>query len=366
VKERGPVIPARIPDDASLLIRTGSWKRKPGGVAAHPLLFRDKMIGVLVLAGLRPFPPEDIRLMQLLSDQIALVFAQERIVTKSNLMAEELSLKEKLLQGHDDELLRKSEELFNQDLELIEKDERLKNAEKLKHDFLEKMSRELRTPLNLMIHHLIGALSNEDEDSMSAESLAHLRAALGEGSAFSRTLNNIVDLWRIKEGQLRTDSKEIHFEAVIDEAIHHVQQLAIERNVKIEKDLEGATEPVRTDLAKLTQVMTEVIGNAVKFTLQGTVAITAEKNEEGLVCQVADTGIGIATDDLKKVFEEFFQVDESATSGFRGAGLGLSVAKKLMELLGGSIDVTSEIGRGTTVTVTVRSSGPAGDVKGST
>jgi signal transduction histidine kinase len=365
VKERRPVIPARIPDDASLLIRTGSWKRKPGGVAAHPLLFRDKMLGVLVLAGLRAFPPEDIQLMQLLSDQIALVFSQERIITKSNLMAEELSSKERLLQGHDDELLRKSEELFNQDLELLEKDERLKGVEKLKHDFLEKMSRELRTPLNLMIHHLIGALSNEDEDSISAESLAHLRAALGEGSAFSRTLNNIVDLWRIKERQLRTDAKLVHFDAVIDEAIHHVQQLAVERNVKIEKDLEGATEPVRTDLAKLTQVMTEVIGNAVKFTSQGTVAITAEKTHGGLVCQVADTGIGIASDDLKKVFEEFFQVDESATSGFRGAGLGLSVAEKLMELLGGSIDVTSEIGRGTTVTVTVRSSEPAEEEEGS-
>ncbi len=366
VRERGPVIPARIPDDASLLIRTGSWKRKPGGVAAHPLLFRDKMLGVLVLAGLRPFPPEDIQLMQLLSDQIALVFSQERIITKTNLMAEELSSKEKLIQGHDDELLRKSEELFNQDLELLKKDERLKEAEKLKQDFLEKMSRELRTPLNLMIHHLICALSNEDEDSMSAESLSHLRAALGEGSAFSRTLNNIVDLWRIKEGQLQTDSKQVHFEAVIDEAIHHVQQLAVERNVEIEKDLEGATEPVRTDLAKLTQVMTEVIGNAVKFTSQGKVVITAQKDDGGLVCQVADTGIGIASDDLKKVFDEFFQVDESATSGFRGAGLGLAVAKKLMELLGGSIDITSEIGCGTTVTVTVRSSEPAEDVEGST
>ncbi len=352
ITEARPLDGASLPPDAALFIQTGDWKRKSGGIAVHPMRFHGEVIGALLLAGLRPFSHEDSELIGLLSDQIAFVIAHARILSKAESMAEELSLSQKLLEGHDTELLRRSEELLNQDVELLEKNEKLAKVEKLKRDFLEKMSREMRTPLNRIIQHLISILSNEEEQ-MSEESMEHLRGALGEGTAFSRTLNNIVDLWRLREHQVPVDSKQVHFEAVVDEAIHHVQQVALERNVTIEKDLDGVMGPIKTDLGKLTQIMTEIIGNSVRFTSNGNVTIVAESNNDTLVCKVADTGIGIAADDLPRVFDEFFQVDESASSGFNGAGLGLCIAKHLVELMGGEIRLESEIGRGSVLTLTL-------------
>jgi signal transduction histidine kinase len=188
---------------------------------------------------------------------------------------------------------------------------------------------------------------------MSSESLDHLRAALGDGTAFSRTLNNLVDLWRMKEDQIPVDFKLVKFEAVVDEAVHHVAQLARERSVEVVKSLDPELDPIRTDLAKLTQVMTEVIGNAVKFTHTGTVTIDAHTEGGRLVCRVIDTGIGIAPDDLEHVFEEFYQVDESGDRGFQGAGLGLAIARQIMSLLGGTLTLTSEIGEGSEVMITL-------------
>lgn len=350
IAERKPLDMSALAADARLTIQSGSWKKRPRGIAVHPLIFRDEVIGALLLAGVRPFTREDIQLIQLLSDQFAFVIAHAHVLARSEDMAEELSAKEEILGNHDDELLKRSEELLTQDIQLLEKNEALKKVDKLKRDFLEKMSREMRAPLGRIIHHLISVLSN-DEETMSGESTEHLRAALGEGTAFSRTLNNIVDLWRLKEGQVPVDQKPIHFEGVVDEAIHLVQQVAIERKVTIEKELEGVTVVLNADLGKLTQILTEVISNAVKFTSNGSVTILAEETGGELVCKVVDTGIGMAHDDCVNAFDEFFQVDESASSGFHGAGLGLCIAKHFVELMGGAIALESEVGQGTTITL---------------
>jgi len=352
IASREPVIPSPVPEEADLVIRTGCWEKRPAGVAAFPLRFRDQILGTLLLVGLRPFPPEDLRLMGILANQIAFALSNADALRRAHAMAVELAEKSRRLDGQSDELLRKSEELFSQDITLLKQQEALGKVEKLKADLLEKMSRELRTPLHRMIGHLISVLTN-DEEGISEESVEHLRAALGDGTAFSRTLSNLVDLWRIREGQMPPDFKLVHFEAVLEEAVHHVSQLARDRQVEVIRDLEGVMDPIRTDLAKLTQVMTEVIGNAVKFTTKGTVRVTAQTDEARLVCQVADTGIGIAPDDLEHVFEEFFQVDESGDRGFHGAGLGLCITRRLVELLQGTIAITSEIGEGTTVTITL-------------
>ncbi len=352
IATREPVIPDAVPKDADLTIRTGRWEKRPGGAAAFPLRFRDQIRGVLLLAGLRPFAPEDLRLMRILANQIAFALCNAEALRSAQAMAEELAEKSRRLEGQSDELLRKSEELFSQDITLIQQQEALGKIDKLKADLLEKMSRELRTPLNRMIAHLIAVLTN-DEERISSESVDHLRAALGDGTAFSRTLSNLVDLWRIREGQLPPDFKLVHFEAVVEEAVHHVAQLARERQVDVIRNIGDAGDPIRTDLAKLTEVMTEVIGNAVKFTTKGTVRITATTGGGHLVCQVADSGIGIAPDDLEHVFDEFFQVDESGDRGFHGAGLGLCIAKRLTELRQGTIAITSEIGEGTTVTISL-------------
>jgi signal transduction histidine kinase len=248
-----------------------------------------------------------------------------------------------------DELLKLSEQLFAQDIELLRRDEKLGKIEKLKNDFIEKMSRELRTPLNNIIEAIISVIAGEN-DRLSTTSLDGLRRALDEGTAFQRTLQNIIDLWRIKQNELPVEIQEVNFAEVVEEAIFSVQDTLGDKPVSIEKDFKQALPKVRTDLAKVNQVLFLILDNAAKYTDSGSITITPEIQGEELVCEVRDTGIGICPDDQDLVFDEFFQVDDMASTRYRGAGLGLALVRDLLVLLEGDIQVRSEAGKGTSMT----------------
>ncbi|HEU4431278.1 MAG TPA: HAMP domain-containing sensor histidine kinase [Myxococcota bacterium] len=251
-----------------------------------------------------------------------------------------------------DEVLKLSEALFAQDIELLRKSEQLGKVEKLKSDFIEKMSRELRTPLNSIIEAIIAVLAGENEQ-LSDSAKESLRAALDDGTTFQRTLQNILDLWRIKQGELPVQTQEVNFREVIEEAIFSVQDALGERPITIER---GVTEPLskfRTDLAKVNQILFLLLDNAVKFTTSGTIEIQAAVARGQLRCSVRDTGIGICADDRQFIFDEFFQVEEANSLRYRGAGLGLTLVRELVALLDGSVEVVSEIGQGTTVTFSI-------------
>ena len=131
-----------------------------------------------------------------------------------------------------DKLLKLSEELFAQDIELLRNNEKLGKIEKLKNDFIEKMSRELRTPLNSIIESTITVLSSEHEN-LSIESQQTLRKALDEGTAFQRTLQNILDLWRVKQNEFPIEIQEVCISDVIDETIFSVQDALQGKSVEI-------------------------------------------------------------------------------------------------------------------------------------
>ena len=147
-----------------------------------------------------------------------------------------------------------SEELFAQDIELLRNNEKLGKIEKLKNDFIEKMSRELRTPLNSIIEATITVLSSEVE-TMSADSQQTLRNALDEGTAFQRTLQNILDLWRIKQDELPIEIQELSVPDVIDETIFSVQETVLGKPVEIEKDIPQPLPKIRGDLGKINQIL---------------------------------------------------------------------------------------------------------------
>ena len=249
-----------------------------------------------------------------------------------------------------EELLRLSEALFAQDIELLRHREKLGKIERLKDDFIEKMSRELRTPLNHIIEAIISVLTGEDE-ALSKAAKTALRTALDEGSAFQRTLQNILDLWRIKQAELPVEIQDVNFRELVDEAIFSVQDSIGDRPVRIETELIEPLPRLRSDLTKLNQILFMLLDNAVKFTSEGTVRIAGEVVEGRLRMEVRDEGIGICHDDLDYIFDEFFQVDESESQKYRGAGLGLTLVRDLVALLDGELSVESDIGRGTTVRV---------------
>jgi len=247
-----------------------------------------------------------------------------------------------------EELLRMSEALFAQDIELLRSREKLGTIERLKDDFIEKMSRELRTPLNHIIEAIISVLTGEDE-ALSVAAKSALRTALDEGSAFQRTLQNILDLWRIKQGELPVEMQDVNFRELVDEAIFSVQDAIGDRPVRIETDLVEPLPRLRCDLTKLNQILFMLIDNAVKFTTEGAVRIVGEVKGDRLCVEICDEGIGICHDDLDYIFDEFYQVDESESQKYRGAGLGLTLVRDLVSLLEGDIAVESDIGRGTSV-----------------
>jgi len=256
---------------------------------------------------------------------------------------------ESLANEKGDELLQLSEALFAQDIELMRNNERLSKIEKLKNDFIEKMSRELRTPLNSIIEATISVLAGENEH-LSDQAKASLRSALDEGTAFQRTLQNILDLWRIKQGELPIEIQEVNFAEVVEEAIFSVQDTLDRKPVTIEKELSETLPKIKTDLTKINQVLFLLLDNAAKFTREGRIVISADVIDDELVCAIHDTGIGICPDDQEFLFEEFFQVDELTSTDYRGAGLGLTLVRDLLILLDGECVLTSEAGKGTEVT----------------
>ncbi len=326
--------------------------RAAGGVYVHPVLVGRQLHGAVAVGSPgKPTAAQNERVAEIV-ETIALHFEHTRLEQEC------AALRSKLENGgvddgeRGDEVLRLSEALFAQDIELLRSTEKLGKIERLKNDFIEKMSRELRTPLNSIIEAIISVLTGED-DSLSEGAKTALRSSLDEGSAFLRTLQNILDLWKIKQGELPVESQDVNFRELVDEAIFSIQESVGERPLRIETELTEPFPRLRTDLTKLNQILFLLLDNAAKFTPEGTIVIRGRVSEGQLSVAIQDNGIGICHDDLQFVFDEFFQVDEPSSQKYRGAGLGLTLVRDLIALLGGEISIQSDIGHGTTVAFSI-------------
>ena len=323
----------------------GLAARAKAGLQLFPLVFEDRIHGVLAVGGAAPLEPGSGELLANVAAQLAVRLDHARL-------AHELSRQREAAgpgdSGKGEELLKLSEALFAQDIELLRNNEKLGKIEKLKNDFIEKMSRELRTPLNSIIEAIIGVLTGENE-SLSETAKASLRQALDDGTAFLRTLQNILDLWRIKQRELPVEIQDMNFPEMIDEAIFSVQDTIGKKKLTVSQRLHQPFPKIRSDLAKLGQIVFLLLDNAVRFTPQGQIEISAKVEDGQLTCSVKDTGIGICPDDQQFIFDEFYQVDDSASPRSRGAGLGLTLVRDLVTLLEGEVSVASEVGIGTRV-----------------
>ena len=320
-----------------------------GGLLVIPLLCTGRLHGALAVAC--PTPPDEVALQRLtqVAASAAMHLDHAFLDAEVNHLRITLSEKRTSVEAKSDELLQLSEDLFAQDIELLRSNEKLAKIEKLKSDFIEKMSRELRTPLNSIIEATISVLAGEN-DRLSENAKQSLRRALDEGTAFQRTLQNILDLWRIKQAELPVELQEVNIVEVVEEAIFSVQDTLDDKPVTIEKAFPDNLPKVRADLAKTNQILFLLLDNSAKFTHQGQITIRAYLEAEHLVCEVEDTGICICPDDQQFIFDEFFQVDELSSTRYRGAGLGLALVRDLLVLLDGDLSLTSEVGKGTTVT----------------
>lgn len=319
-----------------------------GGAWLAPLGFEGRVHGALLVGSRSALAEPALQQLQLLARSIAIRLDHAELAARVRSLEEKLAAGEPREGDRGDEILKLSEALFAQDIELLRNHEKLGKVEKLKNDFIEKMSRELRTPLNGIIEAVITVLAGENEH-LSDSSKAVLRRALDDGTSFLRTLQNILDLWRIKQGELPVESQEVNFREVVEEAIFSVQDALEGKDVEIHREIREPLPKLRTDLAKVNQILFLLLDNAVKFTPRGRIDIVVGVEGGQLVCEVRDTGIGICPDDQQFIFDEFYQVDDLASTKYRGSGLGLALVRDLLILLDGEIELASEVGEGTSV-----------------
>jgi signal transduction histidine kinase/DNA-binding response OmpR family regulator len=247
--------------------------------------------------------------------------------------------------------------------ELDERADYLRRASELKTQFLSNMSHEFRTPLNSILSISRLLLDRVDGD-LSHEQERQVRFIQRGANDLSELVNDLLDLAKVEAGKITVHAADIKVTNLFG-ALRGMLRPLLAHNSSVDLIFEDPTAfpELHTDENKVSQVLRNLISNALKFTSKGEVRVRAslEPGERLAAFTVSDTGIGIAQDDQARIFEEFSQIDGPHQEGKRGTGLGLSLSRKLAELLGGTLTVRSELGIGSTFTfrVPLRYSGPA-------
>jgi signal transduction histidine kinase len=220
-------------------------------------------------------------------------------------------------------------------------------ASRTKDRFLANMSHELRTPLNA----ILGYTDLLIEDEPAPQAAGDLRAIRSASMHLLALVSSVLDLARVESGVLTPNRLDIPLESFVAEVADTARPLVAARGNRlvIHASLQAPT--FRSDPVMLRQVLLNLLGNAAKFTEKGTITLSMSASSQELLAEVSDTGIGIPPDRLESVFERFSQVDTSSTRLHGGAGLGLALGRGLVELLGGKIELQSELGAGSTFRV---------------
>jgi len=234
--------------------------------------------------------------------------------------------------------------------EIEDKGRQLEAANRHKDEFLASMSHELRTPLNAVIG-FSEVLIEKMFGDVNAKQEEYLHDILASGRHLLSLINDILDLAKIEAGRMELDLEDFDVAQAIDNAVVLVRERATRKGLTLVTTLDRALGSVRGDQRKIKQVLLNLLSNAVKFTPEGGhVEVRAQRLGEQVEISVADSGIGIAAEDLEAVFEEFRQVGTDYAKKHEGTGLGLTLSRKFVELHGGRLWVKSQPGQGSTFT----------------
>lgn len=256
--------------------------------------------------------------------------------------------------GFADELKERVDE---QTRELKIANEKLAKADHLKDEFLANTSHELRTPLNGIIGLTEAMLDGSDGD-LRPSLRAKMLMIVASGRRLASLVNDLLDFSKLKHHELGLNVKSVDLRSVVEVVLAVSSHLVLMKGLRLLNDVpEGTT--VQADENRLQQILYNLVGNAIKFTDRGAVQISAdvEALTGNVITHVSDTGIGIAADQIDRIFESFEQGDGSTSRQYGGTGIGLAITRKLLDLHGGSVSVRSTVGEGSTFSFVL----PVGD-----
>ena len=309
-----------VREDPEYVLQNLSQAAEFRSILAVPMLRDGHPIGAITVA--RPpaeqFPNKQIELLKTFADQAVIAIENVRLFTETQ-----------------------------------DKTRLLEIANRHKSEFLANMSHELRTPLNavigfseVLIEKMFGEVNPKQEE--------YLQDILSSGKHLLSLINDILDLSKIEAGRMELEAQSFDLPAALDNALTLIKERAARNSIGLEVHVDPRIGEVVADERKIKQVLLNLLSNAVKFTPEGgKITMSAIMNGEAVAVSVADTGIGIAAEDQETVFEEFRQVGTDYARKREGTGLGLALARRLVELHGGKLSLQSELGKGSTFTFTI-------------
>jgi len=392
--EKQSILLKDVPTD--YIVQSSLGGARPANVVVLPVLFEGETKAVIELASLAPFTPTHLSFLEQLTQSIGVVLntieatmRTENLLQQSQQLTIELQTRQTELQQTNEELDSKARQLAERNVEVERKNQEVEQARtaleekaaelaltsKYKSEFLANMSHELRTPLNSIL--ILGQqLAENTGRNLTGKQVEFARNIHSAGTDLMTLINDILDLSKIESGTVTVEAEEITFASIRDSVERTFHHIAESKNLAFRVDIDSALPPTFTsDPKRLQQILKNLLSNAFKFTGQGHVAMTARFVTEGwsfdhpvlrnagaaLAIAVTDTGIGIAPEKQKLIFEAFQQADAGTSRKYGGTGLGLAISRELATLLGGEIKLFSAPGQGSTFTLylPLKYTGPA-------
>jgi HAMP domain-containing protein/CheY-like chemotaxis protein len=385
-REKKRIVVTDVPTDY-VRINSSLGESKPFNIVVVPISFEGEIKGVLELASFQNFTPIQLAFLEQLVESLGIVVATikatmrtDDLLRQSQSMAEELQSQQEELQQTNEELEEKARQLTAQKSEverknvevelakqeLEEKAEQLSMTSRYKSQFLANMSHELRTPLNSLLI-LSKQLTDNREKNLSDKQLEFARTIHQSGADLLALINEILDLAKIESGTMSVDLVRVAMADLTDYVERSFRHVADDKHLAFEiLTARGVPDSVETDELRLRQLLRNLLSNALKFTEKGHVRLTIFSPERAewsvdndtlnnarkvIGFAVSDTGIGVAQDKQKIIFEAFQQADGGTSRKYGGTGLGLAISREIAGLLGGELRIHSEVGAGSTFTV---------------
>ncbi|MFJ3619620.1 HAMP domain-containing protein [Streptomyces iakyrus] len=362
-REKKRILVEGAPPDY-IKINSGLGEAAPTTIVIIPILFEDKLLGVIELASFSRFSDVHLAFFDQFVNTIGV--AINTIIANSrteSLLGESQRLAMQL-QERSDELQKQQGELQRSNAELEEKAALLATSSQYKSEFLANMSHELRTPLNSLLI-LARLLSDNPDGHLSDQEVQFATTIHRSGSDLLQLINDILDLSKIEAGRMDVRPKRLPLIKLLDYVHATFRPLTLDRGLAFEVAVgEDVPREMYSDEQRLQQILRNLLSNAIKFTASGKVELRVDRVQDAehrwvrdtddvIAFAVSDTGIGIAPEKLPVIFEAFQQADGTTNRKYGGTGLGLSISREIAGLLGGRIVAESEPGKGSTFTLYV-------------